>query len=343
MTEKPFISVVLPFKRGIKYLQEAVNSLIQQDCTDWELIVLADNTSNEDGSIDWLHSLQLNNLRIEQSQDQLDINQNWGRISSLEKKEFLTILGYDDILYPNYLSEVKDLIRKNPDASLYQTHFDFINGSGNKSGICPAMKSQYSLPEFARGLLDTSIFVMATGYVMKSKDYDEVGGIPVQYPNLLYADYELWLSLVKKSYLAVSEKTCFAFRIHQSTTKVSSERKLLKGFENLINYFELIGNEKDMKELYLKEGSYFLQYHCNDMVYRLIRKHHQFREGLTVKEILLNFNTFAAQLGVHPEELLSNRSIRIGSLIDRNFITRNIYLLFKKVVAKPVLKPSFNK
>jgi glycosyltransferase involved in cell wall biosynthesis len=343
MTEKPFISVVLPFKRGITYLKEAVGSLIQQDSPDWELIVLADNTSNEDGSIDWLQSLQLPNLRIEQSQDQLDINQNWSRITSLEKKEFLTILGYDDILYSNYLSEVKELIRKNPDASLYQTHFDFINSSGNNAGKSPPMKSQYSLPEFARGLLDASIFVMATGYVMKSKDYDESGGIPVQYPNLLYADYELWLSLVKKSYLAVSGRTCFAFRIHQSTTKVSSERKLLKGFEHLINYFENIGKEKEMKELYIKEGSYFLQYHCNDMIYRLIRKKHQFREGLTVKEILTNFNTFAAQIGVNPLELFNNRSIRIGDLVDRNFITRNFYLLFKKVVAKPVLKPSFNK
>lgn len=343
MKEKPFISVVLPFKRGIKYLQEAVYSVSKQDCADWELIILADTTSNEDGSIDWLQSLQLKNLRIDQSREQLDINQNWNRIKFIEKKEFMTILGYDDVFYPGYLSEVKHLISSNPGASLYQTHFDFIDSSGNRTGKCSEMKSKYSLPDFARGLLNASIFVMATGYVMRSKDYDETGGIPVNYPNLLYADYELWLSLVKKNYLAVSEKTCFAFRIHQSTTKVSSENKLLKGFEQIVNYFELLGNEPEMKELYLKEGSYFLQYHCNDMIYRLIRKKHQFREGLTVKEILSNFNTFALQLGVNPAELLNNRSIRIGELVDRNFITRNIYLLFKKFMAKPVIKPTFNK
>ncbi|MGZ5254530.1 MAG: hypothetical protein ACXWV4_09235, partial [Flavitalea sp.] len=274
--------------------------------------------------------------------DQLDINQNWSRIQYLKKKEFLTILGYDDIFYPDYLSEIKDLIRRNPEASLYQTQFDFIDSSGDKTGNCPIMKSHYSIAEYAKGLLDASLFVMATGYVMRSKDYDEAGGVPIKYPNLLYADYELWLSLIKKSYLAVSEKTCFAFRIHQSTTKVSSERKLMKGFEYLVAYFKKIGNEKEMKELYQKEGSFFLQYHCNDMIYRLIRKKHQFREGLTVKEILSNFNTFAAQLGVNPDGITNNSSIRIGKLIDSNLFTRKFYLLFKKIIAKPILKPSFN-
>lgn len=343
MNEKPFISVVLPFKRGIKYLREAVNSLLTQDCADWELIILADSTSNEDGSIDWLRSLQLNNIQIYQSDDQLDINQNWGRIKSIEKKEYLTILGYDDVFYPNFLSEIKDLIRKNPDASLYQTQFDFIDSSGKKTGICPEMKPQYSLSEFAKVLLDASIFLMATGYVMRSKDYDESGGIPDKYPNLLYADYELWLSLVKKSYLAVSGKTCFAFRIHQSTTKVSSERKLMKGFEYLVAYLEKIGKEKEMSELYRNNGSFFLQYHCNDMIYRLIRKKHSFREDLTVKEILSNFNTFAAQLGVDPGEIGNNRSIIIGKLIDSNLFTRKFYLFFKRLISKPILKPSFKK
>ncbi len=53
-----------------------------------------------------------------------------------------------------------------------------------------------------------------------------LGGIPVNYPSLLFADFELWLNLTFKTYEVIAPEKCFAFRIHQSTTGTSKDKKL---------------------------------------------------------------------------------------------------------------------
>jgi len=48
--------------------------------------------------------------------------------------------------------------------------------------------------EFLAFFLAGNIDNMGTGYMMRSADYDAAGGIPL-YPNLLFADFELWIQL----------------------------------------------------------------------------------------------------------------------------------------------------
>lgn len=100
-------SIVIPVKKGKRLLQKCIESIFSQTIQKYEIIVLTDSTTNEDGTLDWLKSLRVNNLRIVESDTSLDIQQNWGRILGLTKAKYFTILGYDDILYPNYL-EVMD-------------------------------------------------------------------------------------------------------------------------------------------------------------------------------------------------------------------------------------------
>ena len=40
----------------------------------------------------------------------------------------MTVIGHDDLLDNNYLDVMNALIAKYPNASLYQTHFRYIDG-----------------------------------------------------------------------------------------------------------------------------------------------------------------------------------------------------------------------
>lgn len=42
-----------------------------------------------------------------------------------------------------------------------------------------------------------------TGYMMRAADYDRLGGIPADYPNLIFADFALWMSLMRGGYKAL--------------------------------------------------------------------------------------------------------------------------------------------
>jgi glycosyltransferase involved in cell wall biosynthesis len=334
-------SIVIPVKKGKHLLQKCIASILNQTRQNYEIIVLTDPTTNEDGTLDWLKSLQISNLNIIESDVCLNIQENWERILPLKKAKYFTILGYDDILYPNYIEVMEQLIQKYPDASLFQTHFDFINEEDKVFATAPIMNEKLNGAQFLQALLRCEYYIMATGYMMRSSDYDRVGGIPVKYPNLLYADFELWLRLTFLGYQVVSPVKCFGFRIHQSTTKTSSESTMLKAFRHLIDYFTELLAKPECKGVIHQHAGYFLQYNCNAMAYRLIKKSTRERKGLRVADLLNAFQQFALQLGLSQLNLTKNKTIRIASLIDRFAWSRNGYLLFKEIFPKPVVKSSF--
>ena len=182
-------SIILPVRNGGHYVKECVASILSQKFIDFNFIVL-DNAST-DGTLEWLQSLNDERIKIVPSEKSLTIEENWGRIKDVEKNEFITLIGHDDILYPDFLAVIDCLINSNPEASLYHTHFNFIDAKGNTIRSCKLMDNVLSGYEFLKSFLTNSIDLMGTGYVMRSKDYDEIQGIPVKYPNLLFADFEL--------------------------------------------------------------------------------------------------------------------------------------------------------
>src|SRR5207253_1249576 len=74
--------------------------------------------------------------------------------------------------------------------------------------------------EFLAAQMEQTIDSTGTGYMMRSTDYDGLGGIPTNYPAFIFADYELWIRLSSISYKATSPEICFDYRIHNNASKL---------------------------------------------------------------------------------------------------------------------------
>ena len=127
-------SIILPVKDGGDYLKECVNSILNQTYPDFTLHVL-DNFST-DGTNEWIRSLEDQRVKLYPSDKPLTIEENWSRIKNVEKNEFMTMIGHDDILHRHYLREMDHLIAAHPTASLYQTHYNYIDKDGKVSRNC---------------------------------------------------------------------------------------------------------------------------------------------------------------------------------------------------------------
>ena len=115
----PKFSIILPVKDGGTYVKECVNSILSQGYRDFTFHVL-DNCS-KDGTGKWIRSLNDERIIIYPSEKALSIEENWRRILSIQKNEFITLIGHDDILDPQYLEVMNELIRQHSSAGLYQT------------------------------------------------------------------------------------------------------------------------------------------------------------------------------------------------------------------------------
>ncbi len=328
-------SIILPVKNGRKYVKECIQSILSQSLNDFNLLVL-DNCSS-DGTLQWIQSLNDERIIIDRSEKPLSIEENWGRILSIPKNEFITLIGHDDILKPEYLKVMNDLINKFPDASLYQTHFNYIDSGGKKIRSCKPMKESENGPEFLQSVLQNKIDIVGTGFMMRSKDYDEIGGIPM-YPNLLFADFELWLNLTAKNYKVTANEEDFYFRLHQSTSSISSDLKYQLAFEKFVYFLSKLKTHAPAYQQVIEEnGDRFLMHYCKSLSHRILRTPKEKRENLSVKSVLEKVKKYSILLtSTQHFNPLTNFTILLARIIDSNIISRNLFLLFKKIHSKPV-------
>lgn len=327
-------SIILPVRNGGKLIKECVYSILNQIITDFNLVVLDNNSI--DGTYQWLQTIDDNRIILLPSTVSLSIEDNWTRIVRIPKNQFITLIGHDDLLDKHYLAEMEELIKKYPDASLYQSHFRFIDGKGSELKKCRSMRSSYDSSELLEAILTDSLDTMGTGYMMRAKDYDKLGGIP-PYPNLLFADHTLWISLASLSYMAVSDKECFSYRINQSVSKLSGASKYIDAFFLFLDF--LVSQKEKNSEMQKVIDSTIPAYihtYCRSLAHRLLKTPLNQRNSKTVCEFIEKCKEEAIRLSpkndFHP---MKDPSIRIAKLIDNNLLLRNLYLLFRRFYSKP--------
>jgi glycosyltransferase involved in cell wall biosynthesis len=330
-------SIILPVRNGGEHVKECIKSILLQTLNDFDLFVLDNNST--DGTLQWIKSLNDERIIIYPSATSLSIEENWGRIVTIPKNEYITLIGHDDILMPDYLKVMDGFIDKFPDATLYQTHFIYIDDKGKNIRGCKPMKEKENGPQFLESILQNRIDIVGTGFMMRSKDYDESGGISTAYPNLLFADFELWLNSAGKSYKATAPVEGFYFRLHQSTTSISSDIKYQQAFEKFIYFLEQLKLKSDAyHKIILENGNTFIRFYCRSLSHRILRTTKTKRENLSVKSVIKNGKKYSKMLTLNNDFKPSGFSILFARFIDSNSITRKIFLLFKKIYKKPLLK-----
>lgn len=97
----PLVSIILPVFNGEKYIFEAIQSIINQTYTNWELIIVIDGSKDNSSSI----ALSFNDQRIryfEQENKGVSAARNLGLIKM--KGSFFCFLDADDLLTPNSIA-----------------------------------------------------------------------------------------------------------------------------------------------------------------------------------------------------------------------------------------------
>lgn len=108
------ITVIMPVWNGMPHLPEAVRSVIDQNYTDWELLIRDDGST--DGSRDYLATLSDPRIRLLATGDNLGIFGNLNALFAEARSPFSQILCQDDRFSgPTALTEIVEAWRTMPD------------------------------------------------------------------------------------------------------------------------------------------------------------------------------------------------------------------------------------
>lgn len=126
----PRITFAIPYYRNLAYLRIAIESLIRQDSPEWLAIIL-DDCGGEDAE-ELVLSFKDERIRYVRNLTNLGLAENWNQGLELSETEFVTIFHSDDLLLPNYVSEMLEIMDTFPEAVAGHCRTEIVDEKGHK-------------------------------------------------------------------------------------------------------------------------------------------------------------------------------------------------------------------
>jgi len=117
----PEISVVIPVYNKSKYIAQTVESVLQQNFDDFEIILINDGSTDRSGEI--LSLLHNDKIRVFH-QNNKGVSYTRNRGVSLAKSDLIAFLDADDYWYPNHLAVIHQLAKKFEKAAFFSTAYE---------------------------------------------------------------------------------------------------------------------------------------------------------------------------------------------------------------------------
>jgi GT2 family glycosyltransferase len=205
----PLVSVILPVFDRIEFLPAAVDSVIQQTCPDWELIIADDGSGEETRA--YLGSLGDPRVRVlwlpHSGRPSIARNAAIGRA----RGRYIAFMDSDDVWMPTKLAVQLRAMQSSPARRWSYTALTIIDTEGrpvSDTGYQPRIPHDGDIVE----RLLTLNAIIATPAVMAERGLiDEVGGFDEELT--VNEDQDLWLRLAMRSETTAIAEALVAVRV----------------------------------------------------------------------------------------------------------------------------------
>jgi glycosyltransferase involved in cell wall biosynthesis len=240
----PLISILMPtYNTPEKYLRECIESIIVQSYPNWELCI-ADDQSSITRVIEIIKEYQAedNRIKLIERKKNGHISEATNSALELAKGEFIGLMDHDDVLWPNALYEVVQVIRENKGVDFIYSDEDKIDSTSMQHSY-PFLKPDFS-PEFLESCNYITHFSCIRTAVIKA-----VGGLRKGYEGA--QDWDLFMRVSEKTNRIVHiPKLLYSWRIHEASTASSTDAKpyVYEAQKRLlIDHIERIGMKGDVE------------------------------------------------------------------------------------------------
>lgn len=188
------ISVIMGIYNCAVTLPDAINSIIGQSFTDWELIMCDDGS--QDNTLQVALEFERNNpdkIVVLTNDKNIGLNATLNKCLKVAKGKYIARMDGDDICDPNRFKEELEVLENELDVSIVSTDMNFFDESG--------VWGKISHPEYPNksDFLAGSPFCHAPCMVRKEA-YSAVEGYSVDSKLLRVEDYHLWFKMYKAGF-----------------------------------------------------------------------------------------------------------------------------------------------
>lgn len=206
----PRVSVIIPTYNRKEYVQEAIDSVLAQTYTDYEIIVIDDGSSDATGEAlrarygDRIHYIWQENQGESAAR-------NYG--IGISQGEYVALLDSDDLWLPDKLAKQTDVLDRNPDKVLVFTASWKIDATGQRLESLPLCsnvdESQLTLESLC---LKNAMGSAVSTVLIRRNTLELVGRFD---PTIRYGeDWDLWLKLRRQGAFISLNEPLACYRQH---------------------------------------------------------------------------------------------------------------------------------
>jgi len=204
-SDRPRVSVLLTAYNREPYIGEAIESVLAQTLTDFELIVSDDGSSDLTVAIARDYERRDDRIRVSVNARNLGQFENRRHAASLARGQYLKYHDSDDVMYPHCLATMVEPLEAEPRAGFA------LSGSLHwPGGPCPMLLT----PKLAyeREFLGSGLFHLGPAAAMFRSDvFRDLGGFPLEG---IPSDYVFWVTACSKVNVLLVPADLFYYRTH---------------------------------------------------------------------------------------------------------------------------------
>jgi len=208
----PLVTIVTPSYNQADYLEETIQSVLNQDYSNIEYFIVDGGSTDNSISIIKKYADKLGWWVSEADQGQTDaINKGFAHANG----KILAWINSDDTYSSGAVSEAVDYLQSHPDVGMVYGDANLIDECGNIIGQFPARQTDY------KQLRQGFVHIPQQTAFFRSDLWRKVG--PLDTTFYFAMDYDLWVRLAKLAPLIYIPRLWGNFRLHQSGKSVISD------------------------------------------------------------------------------------------------------------------------
>ncbi len=240
MVKTPTVSVLIPTYDNAHFLDETIQSVLNQSFSDFEIIIV-DNQSKD--NTDEVVQKYLVDSRVKYFKNAGNIGMvgNWNKCLEYAQGTYLKYLCSDDRFHPDLLKKFVAVMEQNPQVALVTSYREYFGLKTFKPEL-PPFSGLHSGKEVIYHSLADWNWIGEPTTVMFRRSGLQVGNFKTNYQ--YFPDWDMWLRLLTTGDCYMIPETLSYFRLHANQVTAL----VLQNFSNLFEEYNFFKAAKDNNE-----------------------------------------------------------------------------------------------
>ncbi len=208
----PNITVLMPVYNAEKYLKEAIESILCQTCSNFELLIINDGSTDSSKSI--INSYYDYRIRLINNKKNIGITKSLNKGLKLAKGKFIARMDADDVAYPTRLERQYNYMVENK--------IDFLGSYFHAFNELNTINYIGESPQYHSSLLYHFCFrncLVHSSMMFIKKAVINIGGYDMNAKHV--EDYNLWCDAIKKYRFGVIPEALQKYRFNDESISIN--------------------------------------------------------------------------------------------------------------------------